>query len=122
VHLFFQVNEALSMIYEEGLENTFARHKKMGRMVQDWVGQNGFSLANAESDCLSPTLTAICAFSGLKPETIREQLKQRGILTARGLGPYENNGIRIGHLGDIQPRDVQRTLDALSEVIAELEA
>jgi aspartate aminotransferase-like enzyme len=122
VHLFFQVNEALSMIYEEGLENTFARHKKMGRMVQDWVGQNGFSLANAESECLSPTLTAICAPSGLKPETIREQLKQRGILTARGLGPYESNGIRIGHLGDIQPRDVQRTLDALSEVIAELEA
>src|SRR5438128_4487565 len=61
VHLFFQVNEAVSMINEEGLENTFARHKEMGRMVHDWAGRNGFSLASAESECLSPTLTAICA-------------------------------------------------------------
>jgi aspartate aminotransferase-like enzyme len=121
VHLFFQVNEALSMIHEEGIENTFTRHKEMGRQVQDWVGRNRFSLASTESGHLSPTLTAICAPTGFKPETIREKLKQRGILTARGLGPYESNGLRIGHLGDIRPRDVQRTLDAFSEVIKELE-
>lgn len=121
VHLFFQVNEAVSMIHEEGIENTFARHKEMGRLVQDWVGQNGFSLQSPEPECLSPTLTAICAPIGFRAEMIRERIKQRGILTARGLGPYASSGIRIGHMGDIQPRDVQRTLDALSEVVAELE-
>jgi aspartate aminotransferase-like enzyme len=122
VHLFFQVNEAVSMINEERLENTFARHKEMGRMVHDWAHQNGFSLQSPERECLTPTLTAICAPARFRADTIREMLKSRGILTARGLGPYESAGIRIGHMGDIQPRDVQRTLDALSEVIAELEA
>jgi aspartate aminotransferase-like enzyme len=122
VHLFCQVKEAVSMIREEGMENTFARHKEMGGLVQDWARRNGFLPASTESECLSPTLTAICAPSEFKPETIREKLKQRDILTARGLGPYESRGIRIGHLGDIRPCDVQRTLDALSEVIAELEA
>src|ERR1051326_932519 len=121
VHLFFQVNEALSMIHEEGIENTFARHKEMGRRVQDWVGQNRFSLQSPEAECLSPTVTAICPPEDLGAEPIRELLKTRGILTARGLGPYESSGIRIGHMGDIRPRDVQRTLDALSEAVAELE-
>jgi aspartate aminotransferase-like enzyme len=122
VHLFCQIHEAVSMIHEEGIENTFARHKEMGGLVQDWVGRNGFSLSSAECDCLSPTLSAISVPRRFKPETIREKLKQRGILIARGLGPYESDGIRIGHLGDIRPIDVQYTLDALSEVIAELEA
>jgi aspartate aminotransferase-like enzyme len=122
VHLFFQVNEAVSMIHEEGIANTYARHQEMGRLVRDWAGRNGFALQSPEADCLSPTLTAICAPAELKAESIRESLKQRGILTARGLGPHESAGIRIGHMGDIQPRDVQHTLDALSDVIAELAA
>jgi len=121
VHLFFQVNEAVSMIHEEGIGNTFARHQEMGRLVQHWVRQNGFSLPSPNPDSLSPTLTAICAPPRFRAATIRERLKQRGILTALGLGPYESSGIRIGHMGDIQPRDVQHTLDALSEVIAELD-
>ena len=68
-----------------------------------------------------PTLTAICVPNGFRADQIRGGLKQRGILAARGLGPYAANGIRIGHMGDIQPRDVQQTLDTLTEVITELE-
>ena len=120
VHLFFQVNEAISMIHEEGLENTFARHEEMGRMVRDWAGENGFSFQSSEPGRCSPTLTAIRVPAAFRAEDIREALRRRGILTARGLGPYENTSIRIGHLGDIRPLDVQRTLETLSEVITEL--
>src|SRR5438105_14809947 len=119
VNIICKVNEAGSMIHEEGIANTFARHEEMGRMVRDWAIQNEFSFHSPERECLSPTLTAICAPTRFRAETIRERLKQRGILTARGLGPYESAGIRIGHMGDIQPRDIQHTLDALSDVIAE---
>jgi aspartate aminotransferase-like enzyme len=120
VHLFCQVSEAVSIIHEEGLGDTFARHEKMGSMVRDWVSRNGFSLPGHGLECFTPTLTAICVPEGFRADQICERLKQREILTARGLGPYEQNGIRIGHMGDIQPADVQRTLDVLTEVIAEL--
>src|SRR5215471_3938574 len=120
VHLFFQVNEALNIINEEGLKNVFARHEKMGRMVRGWATEHGFSLQHPAAQSFTPTLTALCAPGQLDPAAIREGLKRRGILTARGLGRYEDTGLRIGHMGDIQPRDVQHTLDVLSEVMTTL--
>jgi aspartate aminotransferase-like enzyme len=45
-------------------------------------------------------------------------LKARGILMAQGRGPYTPTSFRIGHMGDIRPADVRRTLDALAEILA----
>jgi aspartate aminotransferase-like enzyme len=117
VHLFCQVNEALKIIHEEGLENVFARHENMGRMVRDWGKSYGFSLQHPSAQSFTPTLTALRVPEGFNAETIREGLKRRGILTARGLGEYEGKCIRIGHMGDIKPTDVRQMLTVLSEVI-----
>jgi aspartate aminotransferase-like enzyme len=68
----------------------------------------------------SATLTAICCPAGIAPKSIRDPLKARGILTAAGLGPYEADTFRIGHMGDIRVADVERTLSALGEVLTEL--
>jgi aspartate aminotransferase-like enzyme len=120
VHLFFQINEALRMIHEEGPENVFARHEKMAGMVRAWASENGFSLQHPSAQSLTPTLTALRVPEGFQVESIREGLKRRGILTARGLGEFDGTCIRIGHMGDIQPFEVQQTLEALSEVTATL--
>jgi aspartate aminotransferase-like enzyme len=53
------------------------------------------------------------------PKVIRDGLKARGILTAAGMGPYVESAFRIGHMGDIRMSDVDRTLAALGEVLAE---
>ena len=116
VHLLSQVNEALAIINEEGLNQVFARHEQMGRMVRDWANAHGFSVQHPSAQAFTPTLTALRVPDGLNAESIREGLKCRGILTARGLGEFAGKCIRIGHMGDIRPQDVQQTLDALSEV------
>ena len=43
-----------------------------------------------------------------------------GIMIAGGIGPYQESAFRIGHLGDIRPADVTRTLDALESVLSAL--
>ena len=120
VHLYLQVNEALDLINEEGQENVFARHEKMGRMVRAWAHGHGFSPQHPLAQSFTPTLTALRVPEQFDPTAIRDGLKRRGILTARGLGSYQSTCIRIGHLGDIRPRDVQYTLDVLSEVMTTL--
>ena len=120
VHLFFQVHEALQMIHEQGLRNVFVRHEEMGSMVRDWASEHGFSLQHPTAQSFTPTLTALRVPEGHDAASVREELKRRGILLARGLGKFESTCIRIGHMGDIQPRDVQQTLDALSEIIGKL--
>ncbi len=56
----------------------------------------------------------------MSPESIQTKMRERGILIARGVGRYRNSAFRIGHMGDIRPSDVQRTLDALGDVLTEL--
>jgi len=118
VHLVAQVNAALSLIIEEGIENVYARHRETAGILRDGIGDLGMSLQFSGIKDLSPTLTALRAPERIPPHLIREQLKMRGILTARGLGSYESTGFRIGHMGDIRASDVRRALEALAEIIA----
>jgi aspartate aminotransferase-like enzyme len=120
VHLVLQVGEALRLIVEEGLENVHARHEKMAGLVRNRIPALGLSLQCPELCTFATTLTAISAPEGVAPSAIRDAMRSRGILIARGLGSYEPTAFRIGHLGDIRPADVHRTLDALEEVLNEV--
>jgi aspartate aminotransferase-like enzyme len=120
VHLVLQVHEALSMIAEEGIEATFARHEAMAQMARDWANEMGLSLQCPNLKRFSPTLTAIHVPEELNFRDIRQRLKASGILIAGGIGRYETASMRIGHMGDIRPADVRQTLNALTEVIEDL--
>ena len=119
VHLIAQVNAALTQIHTEGMENVFARHEEMARMLRTGAADLGMPLQCAGFPRFSPTLTAVQAPPDVPPQTLRECLKARGILTASGLGGYASTCFRIGHMGDIRPEDVEITLDALRQILAE---
>lgn len=121
VSLMLQVAEALRMIHEEGLDRVFARHEAMAERTRRGALDLGLSLQCPTLTHHSATLTAIACPPGVAPKSIRDPMKARGILTAAGLGaPFENTAFRIGHMGDIRPADVERTLAALAEVLSEL--
>ena len=120
VHLVLQLREALAMIHEEGAEAVFARHVAMARMTVDAVERLGLELQCPTLPRHSPTLTAIRAPGSTTASAIRDALRERGILVAGGLGPFEGHSFRIGHMGDIRPHDVEQTLGALPDVLAEL--
>ncbi len=120
VHLVLQLREALAMIHEEGLQQVFDRHEAMGRTTTDHVASLGLELQCPALPHHSPTLTAIDVPEELTADAIRSGMREKGILVAVGLGPFEGRSIRIGHMGDIRPGDVERTLTALTEVLEEL--
>ena len=118
VHLVLQVAEALRMMHEEGLTNVYDRHAAMAQRVRQGVSALGLSMQCPSLECNAATVTAIALPSSVEPRAIRDALKARGIWTAAGLGPYERHGFRVGHMGDIRMADVERTLSALSDVVA----
>jgi alanine-glyoxylate transaminase/serine-glyoxylate transaminase/serine-pyruvate transaminase len=118
VHLIAQVNAALEHIEEEGIDQVFARHREMAHIARSRADSLGCSPQCPGLNSLSPTLTGLRVPDGVSPATVREQLNARGILVARGLGRYEPTCFRIGHMGDIRPADVRRTLDELADVLA----
>lgn len=118
VHIVLQVAEALRMIHEEGLEAVFQRHAAMARMVAQRMAELSLTPQCPSLNRRATTVSAIALPSALPPSRIRDALKARGILTAGALEHYQPTAFRIGHMGDIRPADVQRTLDALAEVMA----
>jgi aspartate aminotransferase-like enzyme len=115
VHLALQIAEALRMIHEEGLKSVFCRHTAMSERARERAMELGLALQCPAFARLSATMTAV-AFAA--PGPVREGLKARGILTAAGLGRFQTEGFRIGHMGDIRLEDVNRTFDALRDVLA----
>jgi aspartate aminotransferase-like enzyme len=122
VDIVLQVAEALRLMHEEGLDHVYHRHAQMAAQVRTGAKQLGLALQCPELDRFSATLTAIAAPDGVSPKEIRDGIRARGILTAGGLGNYKESSFRIGHMGDIRVADVDRTLIALADTLAELKA
>jgi aspartate aminotransferase-like enzyme len=117
VHIVLQVAEALRMMHEEGLAAVFARHETMGARTREGVAALGLTLQCDTLQRLSPTLTAVALPASITPRALRDAMKERGILTAAGLGPFAATAFRIGHMGDIRLADVERTLEVLAQVL-----
>ena len=105
------------MIHEEGIPAVFRRHADMAAMTHRGIAALGLTHQCPSLTRRSNTVTAIAVPSDRTPAQIREALKSRGILVAGGLEHFQTTAFRIGHMGDIRPEDVQRTLDALREVL-----
>jgi aspartate aminotransferase-like enzyme len=120
VDIVLQIAEALRLMHEEGLERVYQRHAQMAERARSGAAELGLTLQCPNLGSFSTTLTAIAAPAGVAPKELRNGMRMRGVLTAGGLGKYKDSSFRIGHMGDIRMADVNRTLTALSETLAEL--
>ena len=119
VHCMMQVAEALRMIHEEGVSAVYQRHSEMAAMTHDAIASLGLQHQCPSLARRATTVTAIALPPTHQPARVRDGLKARGILTAAALEHYQPTSFRIGHMGDIRPADVARTLDALKAVLSE---
>ena len=117
VHCVMQVAEALRLIHEEGIETIFRRHAAMAAMTHAAMTELGLRHQCPSLTRRSATVTAIALPPHHPPAQLRDALKARGILVAGGLEHFQPTAFRIGHMGDIRPADVERTLGALQQAV-----
>ncbi len=116
VGLIYALDVQLDRIFQEGLENRWARHERMARMVQEWALARGFELF-AEAGYRSRTVTAIVNTRNLDIGDVNRFLLQRGMRIASGYGPLKGKTFRIAHMGELQPRDFEFLFEALDEYL-----
>ena len=120
VLLVFALREALSIVLEEGLGKRFKRHRILAEAVRRAVRSLGLKVFPEEGH-EADTLTAIEMPEGLSStEVARLMLAEYGVRVARGWGAYADRILRIGHMGNIGPEHVLRTLSALEGAFAKL--
>lgn len=119
VMLVLQVLEACRMIHEEGIDAVFERHDALASYTRERADSLGFGIPSPALRERSPTLSVLQAPDEVDVAALRGAMRRRGIQIAGGLGPQAGRCIRIGHMGDIRPDDVTRTMDALEISLGE---
>lgn len=101
--LLYGLRESLNMIFEEGLENVFARHHRMAEGVRRAVMDGwGLKLAACESKWHSDTVSAIYVPEGFDAVAVLKTAYERyGLSYGAGLSKVAGKVFRIGHLGRI---------------------
>lgn len=113
VSLLFGLAEALCMLEEEGLEQTFQRHELLMKMCRAGVHALGLTLMTNAQDA-SPTVTSIYGGDKLwSSEDLRKKLKQLQVYVAGGQQHLKGQIFRIGHMGYCDVLDLLTVLGAL---------
>ncbi|HEX6538869.1 MAG TPA: alanine--glyoxylate aminotransferase family protein [Candidatus Dormibacteraeota bacterium] len=108
VSVLYAMDEGLRIMREEGIENVWARHARVARMVRAAVQAMGLKLLAAEGH-RSDTVTAVLNPAS-SPEALKELLTllrtRYGVVLAGGQNELSGRIFRIGHLGFIDDSDV----------------
>ena len=95
----YALREAMRMVAEEGIENTWARHRRVAGAIKAGVEAMGAPL-NVEDDFWLPTLNAVQVPAGVDDGTVLEgMLDEHGIEIVAGLGALDGDIFRVGCMG-----------------------
>ncbi|MEP3264396.1 MAG: aminotransferase class V-fold PLP-dependent enzyme [Hyphomicrobiales bacterium] len=118
-NLVFGLNEAMDMIFEEGLENVFARHARHGAATRACVRAWGLEVLCAKQGQESGVLTAVMVPEGHSADAFRATtLKNYNISLGNGLSKVADKVFRIGHLGDFNDLMLMATLSGVEMGLA----
>ena len=120
VNMFFALQVTLQMMKAEGLENVFARHKRLMTTTRAAVQALGLPLFAADG-CASPAITSVMPPAEVDAQKIRTLMKKRfDIALADGQDHLKGKIFRIGHLGFVCDRDILAAISALEVVLREM--
>jgi alanine-glyoxylate transaminase/serine-glyoxylate transaminase/serine-pyruvate transaminase len=110
-NLLYGLHEALAMLFEEGLENVFARHARHAEATRTAVRAWGLEILCLEPEEYSPVLTAVLVPEGANADAFRKIVLERfNMSLGQGLGKVSGKVFRIGHLGDFNDLTLCGTL------------
>jgi len=100
-NLLFGLRESLTMLREEGLQNVFARHERLGEATRRAVRAWGLENVALDPKEYSSSVTAIYMPAGHSADAFRKVVLERfNMPLGSGLGQFTDKVFRIGHLGD----------------------
>jgi len=114
----FALREALRLVYEEGLEARYQRHRENSKLLWDGLEALDLRLIVPEKHRL-PTLTTVEIPEGVNDAEIRGRLlSDYNIEVAGGLGAFKGKAWRIGLMGHSSSKqNVELLLAALSKLL-----
>jgi alanine-glyoxylate transaminase/serine-glyoxylate transaminase/serine-pyruvate transaminase len=100
-NLLYGLREAIAMLLEEGLDQVFARHKRLAAATRAAVTHWGLEVLCQEPKDYSPVLTAVMMPPGYDADQFRKIVAEKyNMSLGTGLAKVAGKVFRIGHLGE----------------------
>ncbi|MEH2084256.1 MAG: alanine--glyoxylate aminotransferase family protein [Nostoc sp.] len=118
INLYYALREALRLLAEEGLVNSWQRHQKNVEYLWEGLENLGLSM-HVEQEYRLPTLTTVRIPSGVDGKAIaRQLLNEHNIEIGGGLGELAGKVWRVGLMGfNSRKESVDQLLAALRQVL-----
>jgi alanine-glyoxylate transaminase / serine-glyoxylate transaminase / serine-pyruvate transaminase len=115
VHLLFAMRQAVDMLFAEGLENVFRRHRLLAeavrRAVSVWAEGQVIGFNITEPPERSDTVTTVTVSGDYDPLKLQHYCKEKcGVVLGMGIGDLQGQAFRIAHMGHVNAPMVLGTL------------
>jgi aspartate aminotransferase-like enzyme len=105
------------ILNEEGLENRFKRHTRLGKRTRIWARDMGFEMF-PEKGFESNTVSTLSNSLNLDCGKIVNDMLKKGYRIVNGYGDLADKTFRIGHMGEITIKELEEMLKTLTDVIS----
>jgi len=124
-HLLFALRTALDMIFAEGLEAVFHRHRLLAeatrRAVGVWTEGQAIAFNISEAAERSDTVTTVITREEMSAQPLIDYTREKcGVVLGVGLGPLSGRAIRIAHMGHVNAPMILGTLSVVEMALAAL--
>lgn len=121
INMLYGLREAMLLVFEEGLENVFARHKKNHLALATGIKAMGLTQL-VEPDLRLPQLNVIQIPEGVFDLKVRQTLlNDFNIEMGGGLGAFKGKAWRVGLMGhNSRSKNVTLFLAALESVLSQM--
>ncbi len=114
-HLIFALRRALDMLFEEGFEAAFERHRLLAeavrRAVAVWSEGEALTFNITDPKERANSVTTVLWQRGDSPQPLIDYAREKcGVILGVGLGPLSGKAFRIAHMGHINAPMVLGTL------------
>lgn len=121
ISIIVAMNRALDMLFEEGLEKVFERHRILALATQKAVEKLGLELLVKDESKRGFSVTSIIVPDGIDAKELTKTMRVKyGVTIAGGQGKLSGKIVRIGHLGYFGMFDIIIAISALEMALKEL--
>ncbi len=118
IHLLYALRQAIDMLFEEGQENTFRRHRLLAeavrRAVAIWAEGQVLGFNIAEAGERSDTVTTVVMAASHDPLALQRYCKEKcGVVLGVGIGELTGQAFRIAHMGHVNAPMILGTLGVI---------
>ncbi len=121
INLIRALNVSLSQIVAEGIENRYARHRRMSHVFKAAMTAIELDQIPVSEAVAAHTLTAVRYPKGIQAADFLPRVAQEEVIVSGGLlPPIKQEYFRVGHMGNISFGDLIGTISAIERALYSL--